>query len=82
MADRGYDVWLGNVRGNTYGRQHVNISPDDRAFWEFTFDDFIAIDVPTMIDYILEKTGIAADCVSASNSTAIASTFYYRLYGA
>ncbi|XP_003745768.1 gastric triacylglycerol lipase [Galendromus occidentalis] len=57
MADNGYDVWLGNVRGNTYSRRHVNMSADSKKFWEFTFDEFIDFDVPAMIDFVLNKTG-------------------------
>ncbi|XP_022698621.1 lysosomal acid lipase/cholesteryl ester hydrolase-like isoform X1 [Varroa jacobsoni] len=57
LADQGFDVWLGNVRGNTYGRKHVNMTPSDMRFWDFSFDEFIAIDVPAVIDYILNKTG-------------------------
>ena len=36
LADRGYDVWLGNARGNTYSRAHVNMTPADPDFWKFT----------------------------------------------
>ena len=34
-ADQGFDVWLGNVRGNHYGLHHVNLSVDTDAFWAF-----------------------------------------------
>ncbi|XP_075149495.1 lipase 3-like [Haematobia irritans] len=56
LVDQGYDVWLGNNRGNNYGKNHLNISSNDREFWRFTFHEIGTIDLPTMIDFILEKT--------------------------
>lgn len=35
LADQGFDVWLGNIRGNTYSRRHVRYTPADRAFWDW-----------------------------------------------
>ena len=28
LAEKGYDVWLGNQRGSYYGRRHLKLDPD------------------------------------------------------
>ena len=35
LADSGFDVWMGNYRGNRFSDRHVNISRDDPQFWKF-----------------------------------------------
>lgn len=62
LADIGYDVWLGNLRGNRYSRQHIKLNPDGgrksrRQFWSFTWHEMGLIDLPAIIDYITEITG-------------------------
>ena len=37
---QGYDVWLGNFRGNHESREHVNLDPDvDSDYWQFSWDE-------------------------------------------
>ncbi|XP_063992549.1 lipase member K-like [Diachasmimorpha longicaudata] len=57
LSNAGYDVWLGNVRGGTYSRNHTTLKPTDADFWDFSLDDYGLRDVPAMIDYVLETTG-------------------------
>ncbi|CAN7938116.1 unnamed protein product, partial [Ixodes hexagonus] len=56
LADAGYDVWLGNSRGSTYS-SHVNLTRNDKTFWEFSADEIASEDIPSIVDTILKITG-------------------------
>ncbi|KAJ8718191.1 hypothetical protein PYW07_006121 [Mythimna separata] len=56
LADAGYDVWLGNARGNKYSRRHVTRWPAMADFWQFSIDEIALHDLPAMIDFALETT--------------------------
>lgn len=56
LADCGFDVWLLNVRGNTYSRENVCLQPTDPEFWQFSWHEIGVYDLPAVIDYILWET--------------------------
>ena len=81
LADTGYDVWMGNMRGNYYSRAHVKYNPDhDEEFWDFSWDDMARDDLPSMISYILNATKhTQVAYVGHSQGTAIAFAEFGRM---
>uniref|UniRef100_A0A672VCD5 Lipase n=1 Tax=Strigops habroptila TaxID=2489341 RepID=A0A672VCD5_STRHB len=50
LADAGYDVWIGNSRGNSWSQKH-------KKFEFHHFHEMAMYDLPATINYILQKTG-------------------------
>lgn len=59
LANHGYDVWLMSMRGTDWSLRHDKLTYKDRQFWNYCLDDFALVDVPTVIDYVRNKTGAA-----------------------
>ena len=56
LADAGFDVWMGNVRGNTYSKKHETFSATSVDFWDFSVDEMSKYDLPAMVMYVLQNT--------------------------
>ncbi|ABN64213.2 Triglyceride lipase-cholesterol esterase [Scheffersomyces stipitis CBS 6054] len=56
LYDLGYDVWMGNNRGNKYSQKHLQHKLHTEQFWDFSLDEFALFDIPNTIDYILDET--------------------------
>lgn len=52
LATRGFDVWLVDLRGR--GESWPDAGPDDSLQW--TFDDFVALDIPAALAFVCELT--------------------------
>nr|CAD2128116.1 unnamed protein product [Meloidogyne enterolobii] len=57
LADAGYDVWMGNVRGNVYSSKHEKSFLGKDEYWKFTWDEMASVDLPAMVDKALEISG-------------------------
>lgn len=58
LHELGFDVWMGNNRGNKYSAKHIWLKPKEQKFWDFSIDEFALHDIPNSISYILEYTGL------------------------
>jgi len=54
LANLGFDVWLGNSRGNKHSRNHKFLSPEDKEFWDFSFHEMGLYDLPAFFEHILK----------------------------
>lgn len=56
LVELGFDVWLGNNRGNKYSKKSIHHNANSTRFWDYSIDDYAWHDIPDSIDYILRIT--------------------------
>ncbi|XP_043465856.1 lipase 1-like isoform X2 [Leptopilina heterotoma] len=56
LVDKGYDVWLGNNRGNMFSKNHSTFLSTSFGFWNFSWHEIGLYDDSAMMDYILQRT--------------------------
>ncbi|XP_034830993.1 lipase 3-like [Maniola hyperantus] len=57
LADAGYDVWMPNIRGNRYSKEHAVLKSDSKSFWNFSWHDVARYDLPAVIDHVAKLKG-------------------------
>lgn len=56
LVERGYDLWLLNVRGNKYSCYHRTLSNTSFEYWNFSFHEMGYYDLPTALESIQDTT--------------------------
>ena len=59
LLKEGFDVWLGNIRGNIFSHNHMTKNPDNpmSGYYDYSIDEFVKYDLPSMINLVRSKTG-------------------------
>ena len=58
LAERGYDIWIGNNRGSRYSNKNRRDGEwSDKERWSWTWAEMGIYDIPAFIDKMLLVTG-------------------------
>lgn len=72
LADAGFDVWVGNVRGTRWSHGHVSLPRGAKEFWDWSFDELAENDLPAMLELIHNVTRSKIYYVGHSQGTIMA----------
>ncbi|XP_043709765.1 triacylglycerol lipase 1-like [Telopea speciosissima] len=72
LADNGFDVWVGNVRGTHWSHGHIYFSEKDKEFWDWSWQELALYDLAEMITYVYSTTNSKIFYVGHSQGTIMA----------
>lgn len=72
LADAGFDVWVGNVRGTRWSHGHVSLSRGAKEFWDWSWDELAGNDLPAMLELVYNVTKSQIYYVGHSQGTIMA----------
>eukprot|EP00250_Pteridium_aquilinum_P026771 c33565_g1_i1 orf=187-1359(+) len=72
LADAGFDVWVGNVRGTRWSHGHVSLPKHAKEFWDWSFDELALSDLPAMLELVHNETQSQVYYVGHSQGTIMA----------
>ncbi|KAF7071859.1 hypothetical protein CFC21_077093 [Triticum aestivum] len=52
LADNGFDVWIGNVRGTRWSKGHSTFTVHDKLFWDWSWQELAEYDLLAMLSYV------------------------------
>ncbi|CAI8614700.1 unnamed protein product [Vicia faba] len=62
LADNGFDVWIANSRGTKYSHQHTSFSSNSSDYWNWSWDELVAYDLPATFEFIFCSSGGSSEC--------------------
>ena len=80
LSKGGFDVWVGNSRGNSYSRYHKTLNPDtDPEYWNFWFEEMGLYDTKAVIKHI-KNTADQPKVAYIGGSQGAAQMFYALVF--
>ncbi|XP_078170814.1 lipase 1 isoform X1 [Carex rostrata] len=69
LADNGFDVWVGNVRGTRWSKNHASYNVHDKEFWDWSWQELAQYDLLATLSYINLETQSKVIYVGHSQGT-------------
>ncbi|GAB2267594.1 sphingosine N-acyltransferase subunit lip1 [Dionaea muscipula] len=69
LADHGFDIWIGNVRGTRWSHGHVSLSEKDKEYWDWSWEELALYDLAGIISYVYLTTNSKIYYVGHSQGT-------------